>query len=138
MKKSMFTWGHTSQHRRYSEECTMRISVKVNNGAIGAVAIAVIVGFPTASFACDGSSSYSASQCVNVFWSGNKRYIENTCNKKIEAVWCFEGGSQNNRCRDASGWKKFNNSWSLGPGRNWPISTQGRVRYNACRFTFWD
>ena len=54
--------------------------------------------------------------------------IQNSCNFTVEVTWCVE----NYDCNDG----KFTNTWTLGPGRMYPVqgsNTGNQVHWGACR-----
>ncbi len=94
--------------------------------------------FPDTAFACNSADTYSARQCINaVNRSGGGWRLVNGCSRQISAVWCVEG-SRHNRCRSGSTW--WSSSWTIAGGGSYTVPAQGghRIRYTACRYTFWD
>ena len=55
--------------------------------------------------------------------SGGGRRLFNGCSEEVEITWCISP----NECE-----RKQGNTWTVQPGRSWPISANGTVRWAAC------
>lgn len=55
--------------------------------------------------------------------SGGGRRLFNGCSEEVEITWCNTPG-----CGTPTG----GNSWTVQPGRGWPVSANGDVRWAAC------
>lgn len=55
--------------------------------------------------------------------SGSGRVLSNQCGGPVEIAWCSMGGE----CQRGAG-----NSWTVQPGRSWPVEAQHEVRWGAC------
>jgi len=55
--------------------------------------------------------------------SGGGRRLFNGCSEEVEITWCNTPG-----CGTPTG----GNSWTVQPGRGWPVSANGGVRWAAC------
>jgi hypothetical protein len=93
---------------------------------------ASLFGAPDVASACSSQNTYSVRQCISAEWRGQTRFLVNSCNRQIEAVWCYQGVD----CRTGSRW--WANSWTIPAGRSYPLRSQYSVRFSACRYTFWD
>ena len=79
--------------------------------------------------AADGKSAMDCVRLMRVSSGDSKllgtggRVLSNQCSDAVEAGWCYSPGD----CDSESG-----SSWTIRPGRSWPIKSAGDVRWAAC------
>lgn len=79
--------------------------------------------------ASDGESAMGCVKLVelaksNSGVSGGGRVLSNQCSGPVEIVWCMSPGG----CE-----RKIGNGWTVSAGGSWPVSSEGTVRWAACR-----
>lgn len=107
-------------------------------GAVGGTLTPLSIGGQTPSRTQQGkdvriiaSDGKSAMHCVrldqlssgNSGVSGGGRRLFNGCTEEVEITWCNTPG-----CGTPTG----GNTWTVQPGRGWPVSADGEVRWAAC------
>lgn len=79
--------------------------------------------------ASDGKSAMDCVKLVelasgNSRVSGGGRVLSNQCAGPVEIVWCISP----DECE-----RKMGNMWTVSAGGSWPVSSEGTVRWAACR-----
>ena len=77
------------------------------------------------------SDGKSAMDCVNLVeltktdssTGGGGRVLANNCSDEVEIGWCYTPGD----CETETG-----SSWTVQPGRSWPVSAEKQIRWVAC------